>query len=143
MQENSDWLTILQSGMWRIWFKLSSEGNKRFFEEFLPLLHHTKEEVLGARDPDAWYLVYIGTRPGSTRKGYARKLIEHVTQQADREGRPSYLESSNDINPIIYRKLGFEVVKKIYLKRDREEMSLDIMVREPLLERSEKGKATQ
>jgi ribosomal protein S18 acetylase RimI-like enzyme len=137
-----DWLTILQSGMWRIWFKLSSEGNKRFFDELLPLLHRTKEEVLGARDPEAWYLLYIGTRPGSTRKGYARKLIEHVTRQADREGRPSYLESSNDINPLIYGKLGFEVVKKIYLKRDpKEVLSIDIMVREPVLERSEREKA--
>lgn len=128
-----DWLTILQSGMWRIWFKLSSEGNKRFFDEFLPLLHHTKEEVLGKRDPDAWYLVYIGTRPESRGKGYARKLIEHVTNQTDVDGQPCYLESSNDINPIIYGKLGFKVVKKIYLTRETEPIPLDVMVREPVV----------
>ena len=138
-----DWLTILQSGMWRIWFKLSSEGNKRFFEEFLPLLHHTKEEVLGARDPDAWYLVYIGTKSESRGKGYARKLIQHVTKQADREGRPCYLESSNDINPIIYGKLGFKVVKKIHLTRAKQTLSLDIMVREPGNKEPEKAKTGQ
>lgn len=137
-----DWLTILQSGMWRIWFKLSSEGNKRFFDEFLPLLHHTKEEVLGARDPDAWYLVYIGTRPESRGKGYARKLIEHVTKQTDRNGQPCYLESSNDINPIIYGKLGFKVVKKIFLTREEKPLSLDIMVREPVKEQPVKKKRT-
>ncbi len=74
-----DWLTILRSGMWRLQFQLSAEGRKRFFEEFLPLLHETKEEVLGERDNQSWYLVYIGTRPESRGKGYAKKLIQHVT----------------------------------------------------------------
>lgn len=138
-----DWLTILQSGMWRIWFKLSSEGNKRFFDEFLPLLHHTKEEVLGPRDAEAWYLVYIGTRTASRGKGYARKLIEHVTKQTDQEGRPCYLESSNDVNPIIYGKLGFKVVKQISLERGKEPLRLDIMVREPVMEEPEKRHAAQ
>ena len=32
---------------------------------------------------------------------------------------------------MIYGKLGFEVVKKIYLKRGKEDIRLDIMVREP------------
>jgi ribosomal protein S18 acetylase RimI-like enzyme len=76
-----DWFTIFRSGMWRLKFQLSTEGKKRFFEEFLPLLHKTKEEVLGARDDESWYLVYIGTRPESRGKGYARKLIEHVTNK--------------------------------------------------------------
>ena len=76
-----DWFTIFRSGMWRLKFQLSTEGNKRFFEEFLPLLHKTKEEVMGDRDNESWYLVYIGTRPESRGKGYARKLIEHVTKK--------------------------------------------------------------
>lgn len=76
-----DWLTILRSGMWRLQFQLSAEGRKRFFREFLPLLHQTKEEVLGNRDAESWYLVYIGTRANSRGKGYARKLIEHITQK--------------------------------------------------------------
>ncbi len=51
--------------------------------------------------------------------------------QADREGRACYLESSNDINPIIYGKMDFAVVKNIYLKREKEDIRMDIMVREP------------
>src|ERR1700733_13334075 len=34
-----DYLTMLRSGMWRLSYKLSAEGKKRFFTEFLPLLH--------------------------------------------------------------------------------------------------------
>jgi len=133
-----DWLTILRSGMWRLQFQLSAEGRKRFFEEFLPLLHHTKEEVLGERDHKSWYLVYIGTRPESRGKGYARKLIEQITKKTDADGRACYLESSNDINPIIYGKLGFQIVKKIYLKGEKEDICLDIMIREPVSAQVEK-----
>lgn len=76
-----DWLTILQSGMWRLNFQLSSEGKKRFFEEFLPLLDATKAEVMGERDAECWYLVYLGTKTASRGRGYARKLVEHITDR--------------------------------------------------------------
>jgi len=131
-KSNDDFLTILRSGMWRLNYKLSGEGKRRFFNEFLPLLHDAKHQVLGDRDDDSWYLVYLGTKPGSRGKGYARKLIEHVTKQADMEGRPCYLESSNEINPKIYRKMGFEERRRIHLQRANENVSLDLMVREPV-----------
>ena len=77
--ENMDDLrTIFRSGMWRLQYQLSAEGKTRFFKEFLPLLHDTKAEVLGARDDNSWYLVYIGTKSSARGKGYARKLIEYV-----------------------------------------------------------------
>lgn len=37
-----DWFTIFRSGMWRLWWKLTKEGKKRYFEEFLEVLHQTK-----------------------------------------------------------------------------------------------------
>jgi hypothetical protein len=76
-----DWFTIFRSGMWRLHFQFSSEGKKRFFDEFLPLLHTTKEEVMGDRDAECWYLVYLGTKIASRGKGYARKLVEHITDR--------------------------------------------------------------
>jgi GNAT superfamily N-acetyltransferase len=74
-----DLWTILRSGMWRLWYKLSSEGKTRFYNEFLPLLHHTKHDVMGDRDDNSYYLVYLGSKPSARGKGYARKLIEHMT----------------------------------------------------------------
>lgn len=62
-------------------WKLSKEGKKRFFTEFLPLLHDTKHEVLGKDDDNSWYLVYVGTKVASRGKGYAKALIEHVTKR--------------------------------------------------------------
>ncbi|KIV94013.1 hypothetical protein PV10_05177 [Exophiala mesophila] len=127
-----DWWTMLRSGLWRLNYKLSKEGKIRFFEEFLPLLATTKLEVLGERDNTSWYLNYVGTKPAARGKGYARKLIEHVTNQADMQGLPCYLESSHDINIIIYGKMGFELKKQIYLQRVAgQELRMDVMVREP------------
>ena len=127
-----DLLTIIRSGMWRLNYQLSPEGKKRYFSEFFPLLHDTKAQVMGNRDDESWYLVYIGTRPSGRGKGYARKVVEYVTKGlADPEGRASYLESSNFVNRKIYGKLGFELKKNIYLLRAEEQIVLYIMVREP------------
>jgi ribosomal protein S18 acetylase RimI-like enzyme len=80
-KEMENWLTILRSGIWRLYYKLSAEGRKRFFSEFMPLLHDTKQDVLGDRDANSYYLVYLGTRPQSRRRGYAKKLVEHMARR--------------------------------------------------------------
>jgi predicted acetyltransferase len=137
-QNMDDYLTICRSGLWRLNYRLSAEGKRRFFNEFFPLLHDTMHATLGDRELDTWYLVYLGTKPSGRGKGHARKLIEHVTKVADREGKACYLESSNSINPAIYRKFGFEERRTIHLQRAQKNISLDIMVREPVA--LEKGK---
>jgi predicted acetyltransferase len=133
-----DYLTIFRSGMWRLNYRLSTEGKRRFFDEFLPLLHDTMHTSLGAREHEAWYLVYLGTKSSARGKGHARKLIEHVTRLADREGRPCYLESSNACNPPIYKKFGFEQKRTINLQRGGRNIPLDIMVREPVVQEKKK-----
>ncbi|KAH0284842.1 hypothetical protein KCU62_g8012, partial [Aureobasidium sp. EXF-3399] len=142
-QNMDDYLTILRSGMWRLWYKLSAEGKTRFFDEFFPLLHDTKHEVMGVRDDESYYLVYIGTKVAARGKGYARKCIEYVTRSADAEGRACYLESSNASNPAIYRKYGFETIKSIELKRAEKVVVLDIMVREPQLSRNQSSSSLE
>lgn len=131
-QNMDDYLTMFRSGMWRLNYRLSAEGKRRFFDEFLPLLHDTMHTTLGDRESEAWYLVYIGTKPSGRGKGHARKLIEHVTRLADREGRPCYLESSNVVNPPIYRKFGFRETRTVNLQRGGRNIPMDIMVREPV-----------
>lgn len=67
---------------------------------------------------------------------YQEKLTCFPFAQADRENRHCYLESSNGINPKIYAKLGFEIIKKIYLQRATKPVELDIMVRRPVMRTS-------
>ncbi len=66
-------------------------------------------------------------------------MIEYVTGIADAAGRACYLESSNEVNRVIYGKLGFERRKIVYLQRAEEHVELDIMVREPVLRKGGVG----
>lgn len=136
--------------MWRLYFQLSAEGRERYYNELLPLLHDTKAEVLAERDDNAYYLVYLGTKPHARGRGYARKLLQTMidrvgdrhrcnncteanihTSQADAENRPVYLESSSLANNAYYSKFGFVVKKEVFLKRGPVPVQLTIMVREP------------
>ncbi|KAI0392973.1 hypothetical protein F5Y17DRAFT_467171 [Xylariaceae sp. FL0594] len=140
-KDADDWLTLLRSGMWRLYYQLSAEGRRRYYNELLPVLHRTKHEVMGDRDDDCYYLVYLGTKPSGQRRGYGRKLIEHMAAKADAEGRPMYLESSSETNSSYYKKFGFEIKRDIYLggetaakggaHSDAAPVRLTIMVREP------------
>lgn len=51
--------------------------------------------------------------------------------QADRDGKVCYLESSHDVNLIIYGKMGYEYKKPIYLTRGEKRFKMDVMVRYP------------
>ena len=126
---------FFSSGLWRLSYKLGLTGFKRFFVEFLPLLEHTKAEVLGKdRAEDCYYLVYLGTKPSCRGLGLAKRLVEDMSKKADQEGKCCYLESSNVRNLKLYKRLGFEVKKQIVLGgagRNSKEIPLDIMVRQP------------
>ena len=78
-----DWWTLLRSGMWRLYFQLSAESQARLFKEMLPLLHDTKAEVMGDRDNDSYYLVYIGTKATSRGRGYATKLMLDMIEKVE------------------------------------------------------------
>ena len=122
---------ILRSGLWRLQYRLSPEGRTRFFNEFLPLLHRSKAGALGNRDNSSWYLVYIGTKDEARGRGHAHRLVETVSRLADEEGRACYLESSNEVNLSIYRRLGFDFRTRTRLERAELPVCMDVMVREP------------
>ncbi|KAK8090935.1 gcn5-related n-acetyltransferase-like protein [Apiospora phragmitis] len=137
-----DWWTTLRSGMWRLYWQLSPEGRRRYYGELLPLLHDTKHDIMGDRDDDCYYLVYLGTKPSGRGRGYAAKLIEDMAVKADAENRAMYLESSSLKNNAYYAKFGFEVKKDIYMGMDESwspsdettpppPVRMSIMVREP------------
>ena len=131
-QEFDDFCAQLWSGLLTLRLRFSREGRIRFYEEFLPLLHELKHEVLGQDNSHAWYLVYIGTKSTSRGKGLAKALIQFTTKQADAERRICYLESSNVRNLTLYKKLGFEAVgRKAVLKRAAKPVEMELMVRYP------------
>jgi ribosomal protein S18 acetylase RimI-like enzyme len=137
----------VRSGLWRLHLVLDRDGRTRFFDEFVPLLTDTKTAVLGGKEREErdWYLVYLATRPAAQGRGYARRLIEAVFETADLEGSRVYLESSHEHNLPWYRRLGFVEQQRVWMGRgkegedgqaedkDKQGLSLDIMIREPCL----------
>lgn len=73
------------------------------------------ERALHAAVPDdgAWYLEVLGVRPDAQRRGYGRRLVTPVLEEADRTGAACYLETSRDENVAMYTALGFQVVGEI------------------------------
>ncbi|KAL5601069.1 hypothetical protein BROUX41_005898 [Berkeleyomyces rouxiae] len=122
--------SILRSGLWRLQYKLSSEGRRRYYTEVVPKLDRLKQKIMGKRDGDCYYLVYLATKPSCQGKGYGSKLIQHMIQQADDEGKPMYLESSSPSNTKYYQKFGFVPKENIRFGPDAS-ILLTAMVREP------------
>ena len=93
-----DGWTIIKTGLWRHWmelrWQLSKEGRVRFFKEFMPLLHTAKLDVLKERDPDSWYLVYIGTHSRARGKGLAKRLVGEVTRKVCYTCTPSKISTA-------------------------------------------------
>lgn len=64
------------------------------------------------KEPQHWYLGYLGVMPTHQGQGYGAALLREVTEQADAAGIPAYLESSNERNLTLYKRHGFVVVEK-------------------------------
>jgi GNAT superfamily N-acetyltransferase len=64
--------------------------------------------------------------------GIGKRLVKVVTDQADLEGMPCYLEASKDVPNIqIYERMGFRFVKKLDCDDNGDKCTLYTMVREP------------
>ncbi|MEX2446611.1 MAG: GNAT family N-acetyltransferase [Dehalococcoidia bacterium] len=62
-----------------------------------------------------FYLLTVGVDPSAQGRGIASSLIRHVLDRCDREGIPSYRESSKESNIPIYEHLGYQVRAELRL----------------------------
>ena len=56
-----------------------------------------------------WYLETLGVHPATQRRGWGQRILTPRLQQADDDGVPCYVETSDTANVPFYRLLGFEV----------------------------------
>ncbi|PYH88644.1 acetyltransferase, GNAT family [Aspergillus ellipticus CBS 707.79] len=86
-------------------------------------------------DPRGYYFCNVLAVDSSMRgMGVGRKLVDVVTQRADEDGLPCYLESSKGFpNLVIYEKLGFELVSEIDCVDGGDECKLYCMIRQPII----------
>ena len=57
--------------------------------------------------PPFFYVSFLGTDPASRGSGIGMSLLAEILERADREGHPTYLESTNPANDPRYERLGF------------------------------------
>lgn len=62
-----------------------------------------------------WYLTSLGTAAEHRKRGLGRLLIDWVTDMADEEELPCYLETNNESNVSYYGRFGFEVMEQTVL----------------------------
>ena len=57
-----------------------------------------------------WYLPLIGVAPPDQGRGLGSALLKYALKQCDRDGTPSYLESTSPKSVPLYERHGFDVV---------------------------------
>ena len=94
-----------------------------------------QSEVWAAEPGGYYFLNIMVVRPAAQGKGIGRQLMAAVTDRADAEALPCYLESSRDVpNMQIYGRFGFRFATELACRDDDtgEAIKLFAMVREPV-----------
>ncbi|EAQ88021.1 hypothetical protein CHGG_04640 [Chaetomium globosum CBS 148.51] len=113
------WWTQLRSGMWRMYFQLSPEGRKRYFDEIVPPPARRQSPGPSAdRENDAWI-------PGLSRhQAQLRRAADTLPKLL-----AGYDGAGSQANNAYYEKFGFEVKQDVFLERGPVPVRLSIMAR--------------
>ncbi|KAF6752448.1 hypothetical protein DFP72DRAFT_815187, partial [Ephemerocybe angulata] len=120
---------------WNQFMDAGSDGMRRWWTEyFSPLVekHVSDPDVFGGeRYPDqVWDLNLLAVHPQFHQRGIAKSLLQYAELQAARIGRPLVLKTSTEVDVTIYRRLGFEVKRKIEVESPIGNADLYFMVKE-------------
>ncbi len=63
-----------------------------------------------------WYLYVLGVAPPFQGRGFAGKLLRNLSEHADREGMPCYLETDKPENVSLYQSFGYEILDEERIK---------------------------
>lgn len=101
-------LRQLRAGMLSVPFRFGPAGFRRLlaYDTLGRALHHELAPM------PHWYLSAIGVEPERQGQGVATALIQPILQRADAAGLPCYLETHREANLRIYRKHGFDLVRR-------------------------------
>jgi GNAT superfamily N-acetyltransferase len=129
-----DYILWFKQGVNLIWYQ--GRGGLRTDRYRVWKREQAKAQAELWTDPEGYYFCNIVVvRPGIQGKGIGRMLFKVVTDQADKDGRKCYLESSKESpNIAIYQKLSFDLRKKmVCVSEEGDEARCDLfcMVREP------------
>jgi ribosomal protein S18 acetylase RimI-like enzyme len=109
--------------LWNLWWRFGI-GSILRFGRIMKMLeqHHPKASH--------YYLLAIGVRPESRRKGIGSALLEHVLKECDQQKTDVYLENSNSLNTKFYQRHGFKIQNEVTLPHNGP--TLWLMYRDPV-----------
>ncbi|PSR75051.1 hypothetical protein PHLCEN_2v9381, partial [Hermanssonia centrifuga] len=116
---------------------LRSKQQKKRVKEFRQKMKKSIDGSIGDRIDTMLAVSSLVTAPAHQGHGYATRLVQMVTAEADKRGWATWLGSSNvAVNTEFYNSLGFFTVDRIFLgDSDRTwkepPVPADLMVREP------------
>jgi len=130
----NDWV-----GSWWLWFQQvkmnlwHGRGGLNVRRYYIWKDSQAKAQSALWDDENGYYFCNIVTvLPEVQGKGVGKLLFKHITDQADREGRKCYLESSRaEPNMAIYEKMGFKLAKEMVCDDGGDAITLYCMIREP------------
>ncbi|EYE92294.1 GNAT family N-acetyltransferase [Aspergillus ruber CBS 135680] len=128
-----EWILSFRQFLFNVRYFGRGGLNLRRYHIWKDVQKETHDEVWV--DPRGYYFCNVIAVDSEMRgMGVGRMLVDVVTERADREGVPCYLESSKGMpNLKIYEKLGFDLVKEIECVDERDACKLYCMTRQPTL----------
>ena len=70
----------------------------------------------GHRGQPHWYLFMLGVEPRHHGRGFGGALLRRLSEQADRDGKPAYLETDKRENVALYQRFGYIVTDQAQLR---------------------------
>ena len=117
---------MLRSGLLLSTLSMGLKSLARFMQSYKVVMELTSQSISRPH----WLLLFLGVEPSQQGKGIGGTLIQPILNQADAEGVPCYLESSNERNLTFYKRHGFKIVGDVQIAEDGPRMWA--MLREPV-----------
>ncbi|KAJ9154764.1 Acyl-CoA N-acyltransferase [Pleurostoma richardsiae] len=135
--QNQSWYDWFED--WRLWFDQVrmnvwyGRGGLNVKRYYIWKAGQEKAHSAVWTDPRGYYFLNIMVViPEAQRRGIGKQLVSVVTDRADAEGMPCYLESSKDKpNTQIYERMGFKFAEALDCDDAGDVCKLYCMVREP------------
>ncbi|KAK5681920.1 hypothetical protein LTS10_006454 [Elasticomyces elasticus] len=125
-----DWWLWSQQVRMNLWYGRGGLNVKRYW--IWKAQQAAAQAALWDDEKGYYFCNIVTVLPEAQGQGVGKLLFKHVTDQADKEGKKCYLESSRaEPNMTIYEKMGFDLAKEMVCDDEGEAITLYCMMREP------------
>ena len=95
--------------------EMKETAGRDVFSRFLTSTEHVECIKAKLTVPDHYYLMILGVTPAMQNQNYGADLLKPLLENADRDGLPTIVDTSNTRNIPFYERNGFEVIHETIL----------------------------